>query len=327
MPTPPASITTIDCHYHGEPEKAAAFLVVEGDRAAFVDNNTNIAVPRLLAALEARGISPEHVDYLIVTHVHLDHAGGTAELLRHCPNATVLAHPKAARHLVDPSRLVAGAKIVYGEEAFTALYGEIEPVPEDRIHIMEDGETLRWGSRTFTFLYTKGHASHHFCIHDSGENALFAGDAFGLGRMPSMRPGPAFLVCTSSPPEFDPPEARISVQRVLDTGAKWAYITHFGVFDDLQTRAAQLLASIGHMEEVAKTGAATELSGPELEAFCSEKIGAAFREHLKACGVADPEADLEWLKRDIGLNAMGAGIYAERLRKAPQQPTAKAPSS
>ncbi len=318
MSTPPESITTIDCHYHGESEKAAAFLIVEGERAAFVDNNTRLAVPRLLEALGAQGLRPEAVDFLIVTHVHLDHAGGTAELLRHCPKATVLAHPKAARHLADPSRLVAGSKVVYGEEAFAALYGEIEPVPEDRIRTMDDGETLAWGARTLSFLHTKGHASHHFCIHDSGANALFAGDAFGLGRMSSMRPGPAFTVCTSSPPEFDPSEARISVQRILDTGAEWAYITHFGAFDDPQSRAEQLLASIGHMEDVATAGAATELTGPELEAFCCEKIRTAFTEHLKACGVTDPEADLEWLKRDIGLNSMGAAIYAERLRKAPQ---------
>ena len=314
MPTPPASITTIDCHYHGEPEKAAAFLVVEGDRAAFVDNNTNIAVPRLLAALEARGISPVHVDYLIVTHVHLDHAGGTAELLRHCPNATVLAHPKAARHLVDPSRLVAGAKIVYGEEAFTALYGEIEPVPEDRIHIMEDGETLRWGSRTFTFLYTKGHASHHFCIHDSGENALFAGDAFGLGRMPSMRPGPAFLVCTSSPPEFDPQEARISVQRILDTGADWAYCTHYGYFDDVAARAEHMLASIAQLEAIGREAALTELHGDALTAYCCAQVREAFKNHLVNIGVEDPNGDMAWLDLDLDLNGMGLGIYAERLR-------------
>lgn len=314
MSTPPPSIALIDCMYYGAPENAAAFLIMEGDRVAFVDNNTNIAVPHLLAALTAHGYTPEQVDYLIITHVHLDHAGGTAALLEHCPNATVLAHPKAARHLVDPSRLVAGAKMVYGDEAFATLYGEIGPVPAERVRTMDDGEVLSWGSRTLTFIYTRGHATHHFCIYDSVANAIFAGDAFGLGRMSSMRPGPAFMVCTSSPPEFDPPEARRSVQRILDTGAAWACITHFGIFDHLEDRAAELLRSIDDMEAVAVEAAATTLEGAPLREFCAERIAAAFLKHLTGCGVADPAADLAWLAQDVELNAMGASILAQQQR-------------
>lgn len=315
MSTPPSSIITVDSLYD-RPERAAVFLVVEGDRAAFVDNNTTLAIPHLLAALAARGMTPDQVDYAIVTHVHLDHAGGTAELIKHCPNATVLAHPKAARHLIDPSRIVAGATAVYGEEAFAQRYGVIDPVPEERVRSMEDGETLVWGRRTFTFLHTKGHASHHFCIHDSGDNALFAGDAFGLSRMSSMRPGPAFTVCTSSPPEFDAEEARISVRRILDTGADWVYLTHYGYFDDLNARADELLRSIDDLERIAREGAASGLYGKALQDFCKERIVRAFDAHLRTCGVLDPEADMAWLAEDIGLNAMGLGIYAERLRRA-----------
>jgi len=316
MSTSPESVFTIDCHY-GAPERAAAFLIVEGDRAAFVDNNTALAVPHLLEGLAARGLSPEQVDYLIVTHIHLDHAGGTSALLKHCPNATVLAHPKAARHLVDPSRIVAGATAVYGAETFARRYGTIEPIEESRVRAMEDNETLAWGGRTLSFIHTKGHASHHFCIHDSGENVIFAGDAFGLARMSSMRPGPAFTVCTSSPPEFDAAEARISVQRILETGAKRAYITHYGEFDDMETRAEQLLRSIGALEHIAAEGAATALFGQELQDFCFERINAAFRAHLESCGVLDVEADFAWLAEDIRLNAMGLAIYAERQRRAP----------
>ena len=202
-----------------------------------------------------------------------------------------------------------------GKEAFNSLYGTIEPVAEDRVRIMEDGDTLTWGGRTLKFIHTKGHASHHFCIHDSGANAIFTGDALGLGRMSSSRPGPAFTVCTSSPPEFDPPEARLSVQRILDTGAEWAYISHFGYFNDVDVRAAQLLRSIDDMENAARAGAGTPLRGAELEEYCAERISLAMREHLQACGAADPPADLAWLARDMRLNAMGAAIYAEKLRR------------
>lgn len=313
MPTPPDSIITVDCHYD-RPERAAAFLILEGERAAFVDNNTTLAIPHLMAALAAQGRTPDQVDYAIVTHIHLDHAGGTAELLKHCPNATVLAHPRAARHLIDPSRIVAGATAVYGAETFAKRYGVLEPVAETRVRTMDDGERLTWGGRTLTFVHTKGHASHHFCIHDSGANALFAGDAFGLSRMTSMRPGPPFTVCTSSPPEFDPAEARISVQRILDSGAEWVYQTHYGSFHDLKVRAGELLDSIGDLEHIGREAAATPLTGDDLQAFCQPRVIAAFEAHLKRCGVSDVEADMTWLEEDIRLNAMGLGFYAERLR-------------
>ena len=314
MSTTPSSVITVDSLYD-RPERAAVFLILEGERAAFVDNNTTLAVPHLLAALAEQGMTPDQVDYAIVTHVHLDHAGGTAELVKHCPNATVLAHPKAARHLIDPSRIVAGATAVYGAETFAQRYGVIDPVPEDRVRSMEDGESLVWGSRTLTFIHTKGHASHHFCIHDSGDNVVFAGDAFGLSRMSSMRPGPAFTVCTSSPPEFDPVEARISVQRILDTGADWAYVTHYGYFDDLAIRAEELLRSIDDLERIGREAAATSLSGEALQAFCQPRVVAAFEEHLRGIGVLDVAADMTWLEEDIRLNAMGLGFYAERVRR------------
>ncbi len=309
------SVTLIDSLYV-KPNRAAVFMIAEGDRIAFVDNNTNRAVPRILDALGAAGFSPEQVDYLIVTHIHLDHSGGTAELLKHCPNATVLAHPKASRHLIDPSRLIAGSKMVYGEKNYDELYGTIVGVPEERIRIMADGEALDWGSRTLRFIYTKGHASHHFCIHDTGCDGIFAGDAFGLARMTTTRPGIPFTMCSSSPPEFDPDEARLSVQKILDTGASRAFITHYGGFDDLKTRAEHLLRSIGHMETIGRAAADSDLEGDALFDYCEEKVDEAFKEHLAWCGVSDPADDLAWLDGDWFLNSLGLRFYAERLRKA-----------
>ena len=309
------SITVIDCHYMS-PEKAAVFMIEEEGRMAFVDNNTNRAIPHLLEALKAAGRQPEDVDYLIVTHVHLDHAGGTAELLKHCPNATVLAHPKTARHLADPSRIVAGARMVYPDGEFDRLYGDILPVPEDRIRVMEDGEVLDWGTRSLRFFYTKGHASHHFCVHDSGSDAVYAGDAFGLGRTPEARPGVPFTVCSCSPPEFDPEEARKSAQAILDTGASWALSTHFGAFTDLETRAKQLIRSIDQMESIGRDAAASDREGDDLLQFCNDGVVTAFKEHLAWCDVEDEDADYQWLALDAHLNGNGLVAYATRLRNA-----------
>lgn len=313
----PETVLPVDCHYERE-KKAAAFLILEDGRAAFVDNNTNHAVPYLIEALEAQGLTSGQVEYAIITHVHLDHAGGTAALLQECPNATLLAHPKAARHMIDPSRLIAGAMAVYGEETFRRLYGTIEGVDEARVRTVADGEEVAWGSRRLRFFYTLGHATHHCCIHDSATNGVFAGDAFGLGMSPFLREEPPFVVCTSAPPDFDPPEARKSVQKILDTGADWAYLPHFGIHNDLETRAKQLLRSIDQFEAIVKEAVTAGLPNDALRAFCAQRVDEATRNHLRSCGVTDIEADMRWLGEDIEINAMGIAFLAKRRRRERQ---------
>lgn len=313
----PALTEAIDCHYVA-PGKAAAFLLVHRGRAAFIDNNTVHAVPRLLEALAARGLTPADVDHIVITHVHLDHAGGTAALLAACPNATVLAHPRAARHVIRPERLIAGAAAVYGEQLFAQLYGEIAGVPEDRVRAMGDGETLDWNGRELRFFETLGHATHHFSIHDPAAGCVYTGDSFGIGRTPAARPGPCFLVCSSTPADFDPPEARASVAKILDTGARWCAITHFGFVAEPETASKQLLRSIGQMEAIMEEAAATTLEDEALRDFCIERVRAAMADQLAWCEVADHAADLDWLEGDVTINAMGIAYQAQRRRKRAQ---------
>ena len=182
--------------------------MVEKDQAAFVDTNTTHSVPLLIEKLRTLGLSPEAVSYLIITHVHLDHAGGASALLKLCPNATLLAHPKAARHMIDPSKLVTSAKKVYGEAQFDQLYGAIDSIPKERVQVIEDGEVIAFGTRTFQFFYTRGHANHHFCIWDSASNGVFTGDSFGLAY-PALQKRGLFIFPSTSPTDFDPDEARL----------------------------------------------------------------------------------------------------------------------
>lgn len=307
-------VVTVDCDYL-DPHRAAVFLLIEGNRAAFLDNNTVFALPRLLEALDKHGIARENVDYNIVTHAHLDHAGGTGALLEACPNAIVLAHPKAARHLIQPDRLIEGVKAVYGEESFHKLYGEIGPIESSRVRSVEDGEALTWGNRTLRFLHMLGHATHHICLHDSVTNAIFTGDTFGLARTELSRPGPPVHVCSTAPTDFDAEEARKTVRRLADMGAERAYVTHYGHFDDLSAAAEQLLDSIDWSEAIQEEAYASDLSGEPLMAYCEDRIWKAILQHFEKWGEAPGGADRVWFTEDIRLSAMGLAYVVERQRR------------
>lgn len=302
---------TIDCEYV-LPEFAAAYLLVEDDEAAFVETNTTYAVPKLLKALEEAGRRPEDVRWVIVTHVHLDHAGGASALMKACPNATLLAHPRAARHLIDPSRLVASARQVYGDELFQKMYGDIEPIPAERVRIMEDEETLQWGSRTLRFLHTRGHANHHFVVHDSATDGIFSGDAFGL-RYPMLQGRGLFVLPTTSPTDFDPDEAKKSVRRIAENGSR-VYLTHYGEITEVAEAASQLLQHLEFSGDLLDEAIAREESGRPLVEYCERALRAHYQRVFEKRGLQLDEAGWKLLDMDLELNAQGIALVAEKRR-------------
>ncbi|MFP4172596.1 MAG: MBL fold metallo-hydrolase [Candidatus Hydrogenedentota bacterium] len=314
---PSDTITTIECHYI-EPEHAAAYLIAEGEQAIFVDNNTAYAAPYLLDALKETGRTPAQVTYVIVTHVHLDHSAGTARLLQECPNATVLCHPRASRHLIDPSRLVASSKKVYGEDLFNKLYGQIDPVPEDRIRTVEDNETLDVGERRLTFLHTRGHANHHICIHDSKSNSVFTGDSFGVAS-PALQHGTQPYIAWAAPPtDFDPAAARETVERLVETCAGRFYLTHFGEFTAIREGAVLLHRNIDELEAILTEAAETTLTGNELRAWCEERLRKVTETALREAGLPLNGDVFHWVESDIRLNSMGLAFVAEKRRQTAQ---------
>ena len=310
-------LITIDCNYLYT-QFAAAYLMIENGRALFIENNTARAVDILLKALADAGMSPAQVDYLIITHVHLDHAGGTSALLKQCPNAKVLAHPKAAKRIIDPSRLIESAKKVYGEAQFTSLYGNITPVDPARVRAMEDGESLAFGSRSLSFFYTKGHATHHFCVHDTGTNGVFTGDSFGL-RYPALQKHGLFIFPSTSPIDFDPVEARVSIQKIVDTGADRAFLTHFGELGDIENARDQLLAHLDAHERLLDEATDIGLGGKDLTSFCEMKLKEYFADFFERRNwPLSPEASPEsWklLNLDLELNAAGIAYVAQKRRE------------
>lgn len=307
------SVRLVDMHYIA-PEKAASYIVLEAGRATIIDQ-TRQAIPHLEAELARHGLGFEQVDYIIITHVHLDHAGGTGHLAQRCPNATVLAHPKAARHLINPERIIAGSRGVYGDEMFEQLYGEIIPVPEAQVRAPQDGETLAWGERNFRFEYALGHASHHFVIYDDKSNGVFTGDVLGMGRSALLHPGPSYCHCVTAPPDFDSVEAKKAAQRLADSGAAYAYIAHYGVFDQVPARVKELHASLDNMQAIIDEAAASSMDDGEITGWCIEQVGLAMDRHLKDCGFGDDVAVRRSMDGDQFMNGLGLAHAARKLRQ------------
>lgn len=307
------STVTVDTHYTGRPRVAAAYLLVEDDRVAFVEANTTPNVPRLLAALSEADRRPEDVEYVVVTHIHLDHAGGAGALMAACPNATLLAHPKAAPHAIDPSRIIRGATEVYGEETFEALYGEVVPVPEARVRILADGETLSFGSRTWHVLHTRGHANHHLCLHDEAADAVFTGDSFGVIYPDLQRHGPLALPSTT-PTDFDPEAAHDSIERILATGVGRVFPTHFGEQTALRALADQLHARLDAHAVLVDRADALDLHGEVLDRFCLDGVRTIIAAALDEVGLGGEARAAELADLDARLNAQGLAFALAKRR-------------
>ena len=291
---------TIDCDVL--PKFTAAYLRVAGDEAAFVETHTGHAVPRLLKALDDHGLRPEQVRYVVVTHAHLDHAAGASALIARCPNATLLAHPRAARHLIDPSKLVASATSVYGAARFGELYGTIDPIPAERVRALDDGATFELGGATLQVFHTAGHAKHHFIVDDPATDSVYTGDTFGL-VYPALQRGVRFAIATTSPTDFDPVEARKSIERVRTLGRAAACLTHFDEVRDLDVVAGQLHRWIDRSEALLT-----------FEGDIAGELRKALVEEATRVGLTLTDDDWKLLATDIDLNAQGIAFAGKRQR-------------
>jgi glyoxylase-like metal-dependent hydrolase (beta-lactamase superfamily II) len=304
-------ITAIDTGFV-RPSFDASHLLVEGGRAAFVDVGTGFSVPRLLAALEAKGLPPEAVDHVILTHVHLDHAGGAGQMMRALPNARLVVHPRGARHMVDPSKLWEGASAVYGEEAMRRNYGELLPVDASRVLEAPDGFTLELGGRPLVFLDTPGHARHHFCVWDEASRSMFTGDTFGLSYRELASPRGAFVLPTTTPVQFEPEALRRSIDRLLTYLPAAMLLTHYSRVTEIGRMAAELHERIG---ELVALGQAED--GKRDRAVRLRKgVEALFLGWVAEHGTPLPADRVrELLALDIELNAQGLEVWLDRDRR------------
>jgi glyoxylase-like metal-dependent hydrolase (beta-lactamase superfamily II) len=304
-------IHAIDTGFH-RPNFDAAYLIVEHGRAAFVDTGTNDSVPRLLAALGAAGVHPEAVDHVIATHVHLDHAGGAGLLMRRLPNATLVVHPQGAQHLIDPTRLMAGARAVYGEEEVARTYGDVPGVPAERVLRTADDFVLDFAGRPLKFLDTPGHARHHHCIWDERSRSFFTGDTFGLSYRELDTARGAWLMPTTTPVQFEPEALRHSVRRMLAYGPERMCLTHYGPVGDVPRLADLFMTQLDAMVALAERLADVDDRHAALKAGLAEIHLPSLRAH--GCTLPD-ERILDLLAMDLELNAQGIGVWLDRRHR------------
>jgi glyoxylase-like metal-dependent hydrolase (beta-lactamase superfamily II) len=303
-----AGITAIDVDYV-RPRLAAAHLVVDQGRAAFVDTGTTQSLPTLLHALGAKGIDRSAVDWVLTTHVHLDHAGGAGALMRELPNARCAVHPRGARHLSEPSRLVAGSIAVYGEERYHALYGEILPIESSRIFQPEDGAKIRLGGRELELIHTPGHALHHYCVVDRANALIFSGDTFGLSYRDFDVDGRAFIFPTTTPVHFDPDALCRSVDRLMSYRPRSIFLTHYAEVTELERLAREMKERVLAFADLG----ARYRDSPDRADKLRRGMFAMMATWLDAHGFPRDEAKRHWLlDDDIELNCQGIEVWLDR---------------
>lgn len=290
---------------------AACYLLETDSAVAVVEAGNNDSADRILSVLASRGRRPEEVSHVIVTHVHLDHAGGAGKLMQHLPNARLVVHPRGARHMIDPSKLEASARAVYGDEQFDEMYGSLVPVAEDRVIIMDDGGSLEVGKRPLSFMDSPGHARHHFCVWDEQTRGWFTGDTFGISyRDLDTRNGP-FLFPTTTPIQFDPDALVASVQRLLAKKPKNMYLTHFGRVQDIDRLANDMISGVRQFAAFGEEMDALDDRESAIQGAMMEWLVTRARSH----GVTSTDDMLrDVLAGDVALNTQGIEFWLDHGR-------------
>ena len=292
-----------------QPEFDAIHLIVEQNRVAIVDSGINASIPHLLIELARLGLDRDSVDYVILTHVHLDHAGGAGRLMAALPRAQLVVHPRGARHMIDPSKLVNATYEVYGKENAIRMYGDILPVAADRVIESQHEQTISLAGRELLLLDSPGHAKHHLCIRDSRSGHLFTGDTFGLAYRELNADGRQYIYPSTSPSQFDPVALHRSVDMIAGYQPDAVYVTHYSQVVDVPRLATDMHRLIDAQLEIA---VCEKQSGNDRH----QRITTALTELIKTEAMTQHwglqgDAACKLLQNDIELNAQGMEIWLD----------------
>jgi glyoxylase-like metal-dependent hydrolase (beta-lactamase superfamily II) len=302
-------ITLIDTMEGGRRGRTGCY-VIQGEQVAIIETGTSHGIPFVLEGIKELKVNPEHVRYIVVTHIHLDHSGGVGSILPHFPNATIVVHKRGARHLVDPSRLIIGARSIYGDD-LEKIFGEILPVPEERVLVREDGDTLTLGNgRVLTFYDTPGHAKHHFSILDSVSQGLFTGDTVG-NRYVKEYTGLdfEFIFPATSPSDFDKNAVLSSIAKLEKLGAKKIFHGHFGVTEPATVAFEKVKETVEAFDTIVRSEYSPEISSAEIK----NRLVDYMKQDIEKQG--HYVKDLSFLELDLTLNSEGLLYSLEKEYK------------
>jgi len=299
-------ISVIDSEYYSK-DFAAIYLLKQKNKVIIIETGTNYSVPFVKEALSQIGLSFSDVSYVIPTHVHLDHAGGAGLLMMQCQNAALVVHPRGARHLIDPSKLVAGAKAVYGENKFKEYYGEIFPIDANRVIQADDNFILDFDGRELRFIDTPGHARHHFCIWDKATKSMFTGDTFGISYRDLDHQDELYILPSTSPVQFDPEALIQSINRIMEFKPERVCLTHFSAIKPTKKATNKLIESIHFVSNLAIKYADKNDS----ESIIYTKMMDYFLEGLNEIGFQNNDYAKDRLSLDVLINTQGL-IYWQK---------------
>jgi len=299
-------IYTIESYYMDREGFACCYLLEDNGEAAIIETSTNYAVPYILGTLENLSIKREQVKYVILTHIHLDHAGGTGELMRHLPEAQLIVHPRGKKHMIEPEKLIESVKKVYGEEQYIKLYGDILPVPKASVITANDGDTFFLGNRELAFYDTPGHAKHHNIIHDKKTGSIFSGDNFGIGYPRMKWNNGRFIFPSTSPTQFEPDKALETYNKIISLNPSRILLTHFSILEDIAETFTQLSFWINKIKEITAKRYGEGYRNEELVRVLADDLWNLYNEKVMGIrGTALTAEEKEWLKLDVDLNAQG----------------------
>ena len=305
-------IYCVDANYY-KPQLASIHLIRSKDRIAIIDTGTNYSVPQISIILTELGLNFLHVDYVILTHIHLDHAGGASELMQLCKNAKLVVHPKGVSHMHNPNKLIKSTQAVYGEEAFNKLYGNILPIELDSIIPTQAEHKLNLAERELTIIETPGHADHHNCIIDHQTNSVFTGDTLGVSYKALRNESHSFVMPTTTPVQFNPIALHESIEKVMSHNPDTLYLTHYSAIKS----SARIIAGLHEQIDdfVMLTDQAAD-SGGDLSKVLEDKlVDYLVRRCLNEIDNITEATAREWIYMDAKLNAQGLAFWHEHRRQ------------
>ena len=303
----------IDTHDLNRDKRTSAYVLID-EKITLIETSASPSVPYIMEGLEELSISVADIDYVIVTHIHLDHAGGAGLFLQSCPNAQFVVHPRGASHMIDPSRLIASAKSVYGDE-FNELFDPIVPIDAERVIEIGHGEILSLGEHQVTFYHTEGHAKHHVSMHYSATNGMFVGDTTGV-RYPEMDGESVDLIIPStSPNQYDPETMEKSIQLYESMNVAELYFGHYGAYKNPKEAYRQVRYWTPLFLAAGEKALVSAESIEEQTILLDEQLKVMIHHYLQEQGIVDNHPVYNVIPFDTHVSAMGILDYLLKAKK------------